>query len=152
MSTYHEVIAKAFGTPDALGALEQLARAAESRADIRAAQFRVFQLETGIRDTGAAIYKSGLSRYWPVLRSFLRSNALATLDVCVYVVGLHECYAVYSECYYRGVKLASDDPTDSEFEDDAYRAFVNHAAKFGTHPERWRYSADLPGGGGRQAG
>ena len=138
MSTYHEVIAKTFGTSEALRLLEPLARAAEERADVRAEQFEVIEQETGVPGMGAAIYKSGLSRYWLVLRSFLKSDAVAALDVCIYVVCLRECYAVRSECYYRGMLLVSDGETESESEDLAYHAYVRHAAIFRTHPERWR--------------
>jgi hypothetical protein len=141
MSTYHEVIAKVFGTPESLRRLEAMARDAEDRANIRAEEFEVTELATGVLDTSAAVYKSGLSRFWPVLRSFLRSEALAPLDVFVYVVGYHECYSVYAECYYGGVRVASDGPLDGESDDFARRAFVKHAAKFGTHPAMWQVRA-----------
>ena len=144
MSTYLEIIAKAFGRTDALQALEVLVRATERDANICAEQFTVTARETGIPGTRAATYKSGLSSYWPALESLLGSSDLDHLDVCIYAVYFHECYAVHSECRYKGVMLAEDGDTESDSDDAAYRAFVSHVAQFGTHPSKWRACSDQP--------
>lgn len=141
MSTYLEVSAYAVGTPQAVRELTRMARRAEAHARIPAEQFSAVAQVTGRMHIWAVAYHSGLSRYPPVLRSFLRQKnpAVDVLDICVYVACFAECYFSGALCYRRGRILAAEHrQAVPQTHDKAYRAFVAHCALLGVQPRSWR--------------
>ena len=143
MSNVHTFIAQVFGSNDAMRMVESLARAVEADADVKAETFDVLEQETDVPDRGAVVFRSTLSAgHWSAIEPFFSSKAITRLDACVYLVWLREGFAIHSECRHRGSLLASDGETLTELEDAAYRAFVSHVWKFGTHPDWWLKDPD----------
>ena len=141
MSTYLEVSAYAVGTPQAVRELTRMARRAEAKARIPAEQFSALAQVTGRMHIWAVAYHSGLSRYPPVLRSFLlqKDPAVDVLDVCVYVACFMECYFTRALCFRRGRVLAAEHrEAVTESQNKSYRAFVAHCVSLGVQPQTWR--------------